>query len=173
MPLLAGIYRRLLALRPKVRLVVVGEGPYLDEMKESLKDLPVTFTGFLAGEDLAQAYASSDIFIFPSATDTFGNVVLEAQASGLPVIVTDEGGPRKNLVPGKTGFIVPSKEKEVLLDTLVSLVDDPAQRERMRVHAREYMENRSFETAFLQLWDTYGSVTPVTRPDSPNKEAAI
>ncbi|NTV57356.1 MAG: glycosyltransferase family 1 protein, partial [Deltaproteobacteria bacterium] len=173
MPLLAAIYRRLLALRPHVRLVVVGEGPYLEEMKASLKDLPVTFTGFLAGEDLAQAYASSDIFIFPSATDTFGNVVLEAQASGLPVIVTDEGGPRENLVPGKTGFIVPSKEKEVLLDTLVSLVDDPAQRERMRVHAREYMENRSFETAFLQLWDTYGSVTPVTRPDSPNKEAAI
>jgi glycosyltransferase involved in cell wall biosynthesis len=157
MPLLSGIYRRLLALRPKVRLVVVGEGPYLDEMKESLKDLPVTFTGFLAGEDLAQAYASSDIFIFPSTTDTFGNVVLEAQASGLPVIVTDEGGPRENLVPGKTGFIVPSKQKEVLLDTLMSLVDDPAQREKMRVHAREYMENRSFETAFLQLWDTYGS----------------
>jgi glycosyltransferase involved in cell wall biosynthesis len=166
MPLLSGIYRSLVALRPNVRLVVVGEGPYLEEMKASLKDLPVTFTGFLAGEDLAQAYASSDIFIFPSTTDTFGNVVLEAQASGLPVIVTDEGGPRENLLPGKTGFIVPSKEKEVLLHTLLSLVDDPAQREKMRFHAREYMENRSFETAFLQLWDTYGSGDPRSRAES-------
>jgi glycosyltransferase involved in cell wall biosynthesis len=100
-------------------------------------------------------------------------VVLEAQASGLPVIVTDEGGPRENLLPGKTGFIVPSKEKEVLLDALLSLVDDPGLREKMRFHAREYMENRSFETAFLQLWDSYRSATPVTRPDSPIEEAAI
>ena len=170
MPLLAGICRSLLALRPNVRLVVVGEGPYLDEMKESLKDLPVTFTGFLSGEDLAQAYASSDIFVFPSTTDTFGNVVLEAQASGLPVIVTDEGGPRENLVPGKTGFIVPSKEKEVLLDTLLRLVDDPALREKMRFHAREYMENRSFETAFLHLWDSYRSVDPRGRAESQPEE---
>jgi glycosyltransferase involved in cell wall biosynthesis len=137
--------------------VVVGEGPYLEEMKGSLKDLSVTFTGFLSGEDLAQAYASSDIFVFPSTTDTFGNVVLEAQASGLPVVVTDEGGPRENLIPGKTGFIVPSKEKEVLLDALLSLVDDPALREKMRAHAREYMEHRSFETAFLMLWESYRS----------------
>jgi glycosyltransferase involved in cell wall biosynthesis len=100
-------------------------------------------------------------------------VVLEAQASGLPVIVTDEGGPRENLVPGKTGFIVPSKEKDVLLDALLSLVDDPCLREKMRFHAREYMENRSFETAFLQLWDSYRSATPATRPDNPIKEAAI
>jgi len=163
MPLLSEIYRSLAAVRPNVRLVVVGEGPYLEEMKESLKSLSVTFTGFLSGEDLAQAYASSDIFVFPSTTDTFGNVVLEAQASGLPVIVTDEGGPRENLVPGKTGFIVPSKEKEVLLDTLLSLVDDPALREKMRFHAREYMENRSFETAFLHLWDSYGSANPRSR----------
>ena len=173
MPLLAEIYRSLAALRPHVRLVVVGEGPYLEDMKESLKDLPVTFTGFLSGEDLAQAYASSDLFVFPSTTDTFGNVVLEAQASGLPVIVTDEGGPRENLVPGKTGFIVPSKEKEVLLDTLLSLVDDPPLRDKMRLHAREYMENRSFETAFLQLWDSYRCAAPITRPEGPPREAAL
>ena len=173
MPLLAEIYRSLAVLRPHVRLVVVGEGPYLEDMKKSLKDLPVTFTGFLSGEDLAQAYASSDLFVFPSTTDTFGNVVLEAQASGLPVIVTDEGGPRENLVPGKTGFIVPSKEKKVLLDTLLSLVDDPPLREEMRLHAREYMENRSFETAFLQLWDSYRCAAPILRPEGPPQEAAF
>jgi glycosyltransferase involved in cell wall biosynthesis len=171
MPFLAEIYRRLANLRPHVRLVVVGEGPYLEEMKESLKDLSVTFTGFLSGEDLAQAYASSDIFVFPSTTDTFGNVVLEAQASGLPVVVTDEGGPRENLLPGKTGFIVPSKEKEVFLETLLSLVDDPHFREKMRFQAREYMENRSFEAAFLQLWDSYRLATPFTRQEGRCREA--
>jgi glycosyltransferase involved in cell wall biosynthesis len=163
MPLLAEIYRKLVALRPQVRLIVVGDGPYLEEMKEALRDLPVTFTGFLAGEELTQAYASSDMFVFPSTTDTFGNVVLEAQASGLPVIVTDEGGPRENILPGKTGFIVPANEKEVLMDTILSLVDDPSRRVKMGFQAREYMENRTFESAFLQLWESYGSVDSHSR----------
>ena len=74
------------------------------------------------------------------------------------------GDPGENLVPGKTGFIVPSKEKGGLLDTLLSLVDDPALREKMRLQARQYMENRSFETAFLQLWDSYRSPNPVGQP---------
>ena len=99
--------------------------------------------------------------------------MLEAQASGLPVVVTDEGGPRENLLPGKTRFIVPSKEKEALLDTLLSLVDDPAQREKMRFHAREYMENRSFEAAFLQLWDSYRSVDPCRRAEIQPEEGVL
>jgi glycosyltransferase involved in cell wall biosynthesis len=173
MPLLAEIYRKLLALRPQVRLIVVGDGPYREEMRETLKGLPVTFTGFLADEDLAQAYASSDIFVFPSVTDTFGNVVLEAQASGLPVIVTDEGGPRENVLPGKTGFVVPGNEKRVLMDTILSLVDDPSRREKMGLQAREYMENRSFESAFLQLWDSYRSLDSNIRPAGPHAEVAL
>jgi glycosyltransferase involved in cell wall biosynthesis len=142
-------------------------------MRETLKGLPVTFTGFLAGEDLTQAYASSDIFVFPSTTDTFGNVVLEAQASGLPVIVTDEGGPRENILPGKTGFIVPANEKEVLVDAILSLVDDPARLEKMGLRAREYMENRNFESAFLQLWDSYRSLDTHTCLASPHGEMAL
>ena len=67
-------------------LVIVGEGPALLEMQQELADLPVTFTGYLSGEPLATAYASSDIFAFPSRTETFGKVVLEAMASGLPIV---------------------------------------------------------------------------------------
>ncbi|MGA7877143.1 MAG: glycosyltransferase [Desulfoferrobacter sp.] len=70
------------------------DGPY---MQEELKGTPTVFTGYLQGEDLAAIYASSDLFVFPSTTDTFGNVVLEAQASGLPVIVTDCGGPPRRI----------------------------------------------------------------------------
>ena len=71
-----------------------------------MQDLPCYFTGYLKGHTLAEAYASADVFVFPSTTDTFtfGNVVLEAQASGLPVIVSDQGGPRENMVHGQTGL---------------------------------------------------------------------
>ena len=90
----------------QVRLIVVGNGPYLEEFKHKMKGTPCFFTGYLTGEELAGVYASCDLFVFPSQTDTFGNVVLEAQASGLPVIVTDQGGPKENMLPGKTGLIV-------------------------------------------------------------------
>ena len=96
--------------RPDLRLIVVGDGPYLAEMRAETAGLPVVFTGALDGDDLARAYASADIFAFPSATDTFGNVVLEAQASGLPVIVTDSGGPAENVEPGVTGLVVPARD---------------------------------------------------------------
>jgi glycosyltransferase involved in cell wall biosynthesis len=169
MPLLSDVYRRLVAERSGVRLIVVGNGPYLEEMKSSMKDLPVTFTGFLTGEDLAQAYASSDLFVFPSTTDTFGNVVLEAQASGLPVIVTDEGGPKENIVPGKTGIIVPGQEKEAFLQAMMRLVDDPTQLEKMRLAAREHIEHRTFDAAFLKLWESYRSVDPYSQTRNNRK----
>jgi glycosyltransferase involved in cell wall biosynthesis len=172
MPLLSEVYRKLVSERSGVRLIVVGSGPYLEEMKSSMKDLPVTFTGFLTGEDLAQAYASSDIFVFPSTTDTFGNVVLEAQASGLPVIVTDGGGPKENVVPGKTGIIVPGQEKEAFVQAIEGLVDDPKRLETMKLAAREHIEHRTFDAAFLKLWESYRSVDPhsQTRKNSEGDE---
>ncbi len=87
-------------------MIMVGDGPYLDELKDLLAGTPCIFTGYRDGEELATIYASCDLFVFPSATDTFGNVVLEAQASGLPVIVTNSGGPQENMTPHKTGEIV-------------------------------------------------------------------
>jgi glycosyltransferase involved in cell wall biosynthesis len=86
-------------------LVIVGDGPYRQEMETRLKGYPAYFTGYLAGEELQDGYASADLFVFPSATDTFGNVVLEAQSSGLPVIVSDAGGPKELMVDGETGMV--------------------------------------------------------------------
>jgi glycosyltransferase involved in cell wall biosynthesis len=74
-------------------LVVAGDGPYRQETERRLLGYNAIFTGFLSQADLACVYASADALVFPSTTDTFGNVVLEAQASGLPVVVTDKGGP--------------------------------------------------------------------------------
>ena len=110
-------------------LVIIGDGPYRKEMEERLSGYPVLFTGFLSGEELARGYASADLFVFPSATDTFGNVVLEAQASGLPVIVSDEGGPKELMTDGETGIVVRAGSREDLLDAIISFLAQP---ERIR-----------------------------------------
>jgi glycosyltransferase involved in cell wall biosynthesis len=79
-------------------LIIVGDGAFRNDLERMLQGYPVLFTGFLSGDELSAVYASADVFVFPSATDTFGNVVLEAQASGLPVIVSDEGGPKELMI---------------------------------------------------------------------------
>jgi glycosyltransferase involved in cell wall biosynthesis len=155
LPLLAGAFEKLAKARKDIHLIVIGNGPYLADMKKALEGLPATFTGYLAGDDLAQAYASCDVFVFPSTTDTFGNVVLEAQASGLPVIVTAEGGPKENMVDGKTGFVVQASDVNGYIRAILRLADDRQLLEQMRVNARHYTEGRSFESAYLKLWESY------------------
>jgi len=160
LPLLTRAFEEMAGQGLNVRLVVVGDGPYLGEMRDRLAGLPATFTGFLSGDELAEAYASSDIFVFPSQTDTFGNVVLEAQASGLPVIVTDKGGPCENVLPEKTGLVVAGGDKAELVQAMTRLAADAGLRASMGRAARQYMENRSFEANYLRQWDLYRSCTP-------------
>ncbi|MBP8829663.1 MAG: glycosyltransferase [Desulfobacter sp.] len=163
LPLLVDAFKTLYATNDKVHLTVVGDGPYADEMKGMLKNYPVTFTGYLSGEPLCRVYASADIFVFPSTTDTFGNVVLEAQASGLPVIVSDLGGPCENMLDRKTGIIVKSDDSTALLSAMQEFVITPGLCPQMSRRAREYMENRSFENAFIQSWEFYKEMeTPVS-----------
>jgi glycosyltransferase involved in cell wall biosynthesis len=150
-----------------VELVIVGDGPYLNELKDLLAGSPCIFTGFLEGDELSTIYASCDLFAFPSATDTFGNVVLEAQASGLPVIVTNSGGPHENMTPNKTGLVVPAGEAETLLGALKFLLSDPARLKEMGKAARLSMENRSYEGAFDETWQLYQKI-----PVSPDSETA-
>jgi len=150
--ILVRVFKRLIQENSGIHLVVVGDGPYLEEMQRELAGTPCTFTGYLKGEDLAAAYASCDLFLFPSTTDTFGNVVLEAQASGLPVIVTDSGGPQENLIPGKTGLVIRGDSEESLLEAIKSLLAQPEQLKDMGVTARRSMEERSFDAAFQNTW---------------------
>lgn len=137
------------------RLVVVGDGPYRREMEAELAGLPVTFTGVLHGEPLAQAYASADLFVFPSTTDTFGNVVLEAQASGLPIIVSDKGGPMENIDVAETGLVVPGRDAAALADAVVTLCSDASRLKAMGRKARLFAEQRSFGAAFMATWKLY------------------
>lgn len=156
--LLLEAYRNLAQKRKNVVLTIVGDGPYLDEMKSQAAGLPCIFTGSLDGDDLTAAYASSNLFVFPSATDTFGNVVLEAQASGLPVIVTDRGGPCENILDGQTGLIIEADSTAALLSAMETMVNRPEKTAEMGKAARRYMENRSFEAAFSQTWETFSRV---------------
>ena len=155
--ILMSIFKDLIKKGGNYHLVIVGEGPYLKEMKNTLLGYPVTFTGYLKGEDIAQAYASSDLFIFPSETDTFGNAVLEAQASGLPVFVTDIGGPKENMLPGETGRVFNTKDIQKIVSEIQEISRDYKLMKKMRRRARAYVENRSFESAYLDNWKNYRS----------------
>jgi glycosyltransferase involved in cell wall biosynthesis len=99
-------FTELIATGCDADLIVVGDGPQRDELQLKYNDPQIVFTGYLYGEDLAKAYASADLFVFPSLTDTFGNVVLEAHASGLPAIVSDEGGPQEIVSSHESGLVV-------------------------------------------------------------------
>jgi glycosyltransferase involved in cell wall biosynthesis len=104
------------------RIAIVGDGPYRAELKELLPE--AIFTGYLSGETLAEAYASSDVFLFPSTTDTYGNVVIEALASGLPCLVSDEGGPSGLVRHGQTGFITRARDVADFTAQAIRLVID-------------------------------------------------
>ncbi|PYJ28472.1 MAG: glycosyl transferase, partial [Verrucomicrobia bacterium] len=103
-------------------------------------------------EELAAAYASADVFVFPSTTDTFGNVILEAQACGLPVVVSDSGGPKELVVNKATGLITKSHDVEDFTRAIRALVTDSALRERMGKSARNSVMDRSWPRAFSKFW---------------------
>lgn len=166
--LLVRVFKALTEETDRVQLMVVGDGPYLPEMRSSLAGRPAVFTGYLEGEKLASAYASCDLFVFPSTTDTFGNVVLEAQASGLPVVVTDQGGPQENILPGETGFIVKGNDEESLLQSLRTILQNTARLKPMGAAARKYAENRSFDQAFEQAWGMYSEASERTNCHAPS-----
>jgi glycosyltransferase involved in cell wall biosynthesis len=125
------------------RLVIVGDGPYRQELGEKLRGYPVLFTGFRHGEELATIYASSDVFVFPSTTDTFGNVVLEAQASGIPVIVSDEGGPKELMAPDETGFVVKANDRADLAKTMAYFIMNRDLCRSMGDQARRFIESKA------------------------------
>ncbi len=148
--LLAAAYRRLREEGLSIQLFIVGHGPYSEELSKSLPD--AVFTGYLTGKELAAAYASADVFVFPSTTDTFGNVIIEAQASGLPVVVSDAGGPKELVQENETGLITKSHDVDDLVRAIRALVVDPALRQRMGNQARESVMNRTWPAAFRKFW---------------------
>jgi glycosyltransferase involved in cell wall biosynthesis len=147
---LAAAYRRLRDQHLPIQLLVVGDGPYSDALAMSLPE--AIFTGYLTGKELATAYASADVFVFPSTTDTFGNVILEAQACGLPVVVSDSGGPKELVEDRANGLITKSHDAEDFARAIRTLVTDSALRQRMATAARNSVTDRTWPSAFRKFW---------------------
>ena len=131
--LLAETFLAARAREPRLHLMVAGGGPEQERLA-SLLGSSVSFLGWLDGTDLAQAYADADVFLFPSATDTFGQVILEAQASGLPVLAVAEGGPRSLIEDGVTGLLRPA-DSEALAAALLELAGAPLRRRALAAAA--------------------------------------
>lgn len=137
-------------------LVLVGEGPLRSRLEEQLPN--ATFVGYQVGEALGRWYASADIFVFPSTTETFGNVVQEALASGVPAVVVDRGGPQTVIEPGSTGLVARANDPADLADKVGRLLSDRALRHRMAGAARQQMEGRSWKRINDGLLEGYREV---------------
>ena len=138
------------------RLVLVGEGPMRAELQAALPD--AHFAGHQEGGALARWYASGDVFVFPSTTETFGNVVLEAQASGLPPVVVDRGGPADLVAPGATGLVARSNDPADLAEKVETLLRDREARARMGMQARDAARERDWAAINGRLIQSYRTV---------------
>jgi glycosyltransferase involved in cell wall biosynthesis len=141
------------ALRKKAgtfTLAIVGEGPYRAELEKLLPD--AIFTGILSGRELGVAYASADLFVFPSTTDTFGNVVVEAMAAGLPVAVSDVGGPRELVKTSLMGRVLPARDVPAWVNGLAQMLAKPPSREERLNLSRLAGSERRWDSAFAKLW---------------------
>ncbi len=141
--------------RPAVRLLIVGDGPARPDIEEALGS-SARFVGYKTGDDLADHYAAADLFAFASLTETFGNVILEAMSSGLPVVAVRSGGPGDIIAPGETGLLIePDEPASRFADALIGLVDDAATRAAMSASARRYALGQTWDAIMGGLRDRY------------------
>jgi glycosyltransferase involved in cell wall biosynthesis/predicted metal-dependent phosphoesterase TrpH len=151
--LLIDTFLRARLREPRLQLVLAGGGPEQERVREQLGDA-ATFLGWLAGIELARAYASADLFLFPSRTDTFGQVILEAQASGLPVVAVAEGGPL-TLIEDRVNGLLRAPDAHALADAVLELARSPLLRERLARTALNTVRERTWKRALEQLAHGY------------------
>jgi glycosyltransferase involved in cell wall biosynthesis len=135
------------------RFMIVGHGAQEAWLREHMPG--AEFTGVLKGRELSEAYANMDMFVFPSHTDTFGNVVLEALASGVPAVVTPDGGPCTIVRDFETGRVVPD---EMFAEAIASIAGSPAKLAQMRKAARAHALNASWDAVFQGVYGAYDHV---------------
>lgn len=139
-----------------IKTVIVGDGPALKSMKKALPQS--IFTGKLSGSQLQQAYASCDLFFFPSDTETFGNVTLEAMASGLPVVAANAAGNRSLVNHGINGLLAGANDHAVMRDHIISIISDAQKFDKMAREARRIAESYDWESVFKKLMQNYREI---------------
>lgn len=150
--LLIQLYQELEAKHPNFVINVVGDGPYYDKMRRKTAGFArFHMAGARFGEELRKAYASADLFVHPGLLDTFGNVVIEAQASGLPCVVMNEGGPQELVEPGGTGVVAVS-ERQFIAEVEKLIVNEQRRRDMSRKAARYAAERFAEDRIFAGFW---------------------
>lgn len=154
MAVMARVFAGLKARGVAHRTILLGDGPEAGWMRKALPE--TVFAGFLHGDELAAGYASSDIFFFPSVTETFGNVTLEAMASGLPAVTADATGSRSLVREAETGFLVPVDREDQMIERLVQLLTDGDMRWKFGARAREIaVSEHEWDGIFARLRSDY------------------
>jgi len=158
--------------RPNVRFLFVGDGPARSALEARMGE-HARFVGYRSGEDLADHYAAADLFAFTSLTETFGNVVLEAMASGLPVVALRAGGVGETVAASDAGLLIdPSHSPQEFAQAVLSLVDDASLRHELALRARSYAESQSWGTIMSGLRERYSMIVGDSAA-RPSLEAAL
>jgi glycosyltransferase involved in cell wall biosynthesis len=147
------VARRLRSCSCGHRFVIVGEGPARSDLEEQIPE--AIFTGYLDGDDLATAYASSDVFFFPSETETFGNVTLEAMASGVPAVCADATGSNALVEHGVTGFLAPPTDSASFERDVRNLIEDSTLRSKMSEASRERAKEYAWDAVLERMLNYY------------------
>jgi glycosyltransferase involved in cell wall biosynthesis len=150
--------RPVLEAMPQARLALVGDGPHRQQLERHFDGTATTFVGYLAGQELASAYASGDAFLFPSSTETLGLVLLEAMAAGCPVVGANRGGIPDIVSDGVNGCLYDPDQPASLTTAVQRLLGDPAARRQLRLAAREEAERWGWAGATAQLQGYYRQV---------------
>jgi glycosyltransferase involved in cell wall biosynthesis len=136
--------RAVLEQVPGTRLALVGDGPARGDLEKRFAGLPARFMGYMQGEALSQAYASADLFVFPSALESFGLVVVEAMAAGLPVVASRVGGVMDVVTEGETGYTFAPGDVAGLVEGVRQIAEDRPRLEKMRRAARAFAETQTW-----------------------------
>lgn len=153
-------------------LVVVGDGPIRPDLERALMGRRATFTGYLRDEALASAYASSDVFVFPSLTETYGQVVVEAMASGLPVVAYDAEGVRDTVTHERTGLLAPAGHLSAFRRNLERALTDARLRSRLGLSARLWAERQKWPVILDLLLEVYREAIASDRATERRDRAA-
>jgi glycosyltransferase involved in cell wall biosynthesis len=156
--------REVLRAMPEVRLAIVGDGPMRHELERHFRGTPTYFAGYMRGDPLAAAYASADVFVMPSKTETLGLVLMEAMAAGCPVVACRAGGIPDAVTDGVTGFLFEPADRHGLVDTVKRALANSDERTRVRVEARADVERFSWEGSTDQLRQYYAQAIEHPRP---------
>ncbi len=143
--------------KDRVALVITGDGPQTNELKK-IQDSTIIFTGYKTGQELSRIYASADIFAFPSVTETYGNVIIEAMSSGLPVVAVMAGGIKENLIDGYNGIACFKNDKNEFIKKMETLIINQNLRKRLAIKARKHALEQSWDGVFNHLLNSYQNV---------------